>query len=100
MTSGDADTLLGLGDEAPATAAPGRGSDIGRFVVLDELGSGGMGVVYAAYDPNLDRKVAIKVLHGKVMASEEARLRMLREAQAMARIDHPNVLRVHEAGTF
>jgi tetratricopeptide (TPR) repeat protein len=77
-----------------------RGQTIGRFVVLEELGTGGMGVVYAAYDPNLDRKVAIKVLRSQAAGSEEARVRLLREAQAMARIDHPNVLRVHEAGTL
>ena len=110
---GDADTIPSLHDrpELSATVAeepgahpevrgPERGHEIGRFVVLEELGTGGMGVVYAAYDPNLDRKVAIKLLRAQAMASEEARVRLLREAQAMARIDHPNVLRVHEAGTF
>ena len=86
-------------ENAPVATAAERGQQIGRFVVLDVLGTGGMGVVYAAYDPNLDRKVAIKVLRNRAMASNEARLRLLREAQAMARIDHPNVLRVHEAGT-
>ncbi|HEX4450952.1 MAG TPA: serine/threonine-protein kinase [Kofleriaceae bacterium] len=75
-----------------------RGEAIGRFIVLETLGAGGMGVVYAAYDPNLDRKVALKLLSRPVAGSEEARIRMLREAQAMARIDHPNVLRVFEAG--
>ncbi len=91
-----------LADEAPAerSSMPERGHAIGRFVVLDVLGTGGMGVVYAAYDPSLDRKVAIKVLRARSMESEEARLRLLREAQAMARIDHPNVLRVHEADAF
>ncbi|HEY1548313.1 MAG TPA: serine/threonine-protein kinase [Kofleriaceae bacterium] len=83
-----------------ATSPPSdiRGEAIGRFIVLETLGSGGMGVVYAAYDPNLDRKVALKLLSTPVAGSEEARIRMLREAQAMARIDHPNVLRVYEAG--
>jgi tetratricopeptide (TPR) repeat protein len=83
-----------------ATSPPAdvRGEAIGRFIVLETLGSGGMGVVYAAYDPNLDRKVALKLLSTPVAGSEEARIRMLREAQAMARIDHPNVLRVYEAG--
>jgi tetratricopeptide (TPR) repeat protein/predicted Ser/Thr protein kinase len=77
-----------------------RGQTIGRFVVLEQLGTGGMGVVYAAYDANLDRKVAIKLLRSQAAESDEARVRLLREAQAMARIDHPNVLRVHEAGTL
>jgi tetratricopeptide (TPR) repeat protein len=84
-------------DSSPAIE---RGQTIGRFVVLEKLGTGGMGVVYAAYDPNLDRKVAIKLLRSQASGSEEARVRLLREAQAMARIDHPNVLRVHEAGTL
>src|SRR5690349_15118238 len=102
-------TVQGLGatelDDTRASAPgpiarPLRGQTIGRFVVLDELGTGGMGVVYAAYDPHLDRKVALKVLRAQAMESDEARARLLREAQAMARIDHPNVLRIHEAGTF
>ncbi len=69
---------------------------IGRFTVLEQVGSGGMGVVYAAYDDVLDRKVAVKVLRGS--ASEEARERMLREARAMARLSHPNIVTVHEVG--
>ena len=91
-----------LPDEPVRESSPAidRGQTIGRFIVLEQLGTGGMGVVYAAYDPNLDRKVAIKVLRSQASGSEEARMRLLREAQAMARIDHPNVLRVHEAGTL
>ena len=75
-----------------------RGAQLGRYVVLGKLGAGGMGVVYAAYDPELDRKVAIKLLRGA--ASAEARDRLLREAQAMARLAHPNVIGVHDVGTF
>ena len=71
---------------------------VGRFVVVDLIGSGGMGTVYAAYDPVLDRKVAVKLLRGS--QSEKARARLLREAQAMARVSHPNVVTVHEVGTF
>src|SRR4051812_20836034 len=107
---GDADTIAssdGLTDtiadrHRPRDSQPviDRGGAIGRFVVLEVLGTGGMGIVYAAYDPNLDRKVAIKVLRAQAMGSAEARTRLLREAQAMARIDHPNVLRVHEAGNL
>jgi serine/threonine protein kinase len=93
-------TELGVPERPSQRSTPERGQLIGRFVVLEVLGTGGMGVVYAAYDPNLDRKVAIKLLRAQVMESDEARLRLLREAQAMARIDHPNVLRVHEAGTY
>jgi tetratricopeptide (TPR) repeat protein len=97
-----ADTVASVRDSDPSlpdAATLARGDAIGRFVVLDVLGTGGVGVVYAAYDPNLDRKVAIKLLLGAATNSEDARVRLLREAQAMARIDHPNVLRVHEAGT-
>ncbi len=97
-----ADTVASSRDSEPRfveSATLARGETIGRFVVLDVLGTGGVGVVYAAYDPNLDRKVAIKLLLGAATGSADARTRLLREAQAMARIDHPNVLRVHEAGT-
>ena len=79
----------------PPRAPPPR---IGRFLILRLLGAGGMGVVYAGYDEELDRKVAIKVL--RVGMSDQARgaARMLREAQAMARLSHPNVAQIHEVG--
>ena len=78
-----------------------QGATIGRYLVVKRLGSGGMGVVYAAYDPELNRKVAIKLLHataGKASDSE-GRVRLLREAQAMARLSHPNVIAVYDVGT-
>jgi len=80
-----------------------RGDSIGRYVVLHEVGRGGMGVVYAAYDAELDRKVAIKVLRGSsgnAARDHDRQARLLREAQAMARVDHPNVLSVFDVGTF
>jgi tetratricopeptide (TPR) repeat protein len=77
-----------------------RGTSIGRFLVLDPLGEGGMGVVYAAYDPELDRKVAIKLLHPRIGDSAELRARLVREAQAMARLTHPNVVSVYDVGTY
>jgi tetratricopeptide (TPR) repeat protein/tRNA A-37 threonylcarbamoyl transferase component Bud32 len=89
---------VGSGD-APA-GEPGRGDLIGRFVVLGTLGVGGMGIVYSAYDPHLDRKVAIKLLRSGVLSAVDARARLLREAQAMARINHANVVTVHEVGVF
>jgi len=94
-----------------------RGSKIGRFTVVTELGRGGMGAVYAAHDPQLDRQVALKVLRsrggdagGGAMgsdngptqsdeATEEDRVRLMREGQAMARVTHPNVITVYEVGT-
>jgi tetratricopeptide (TPR) repeat protein len=77
-----------------------RGDSIGRFLVLDVIGQGGMGSVVSAHDPQLDRRVAIKVLHAfsKELGDTNARARMLREAQAMARLQHPNVAVVHEVG--
>ncbi|HZW73436.1 MAG TPA: protein kinase, partial [Caldimonas sp.] len=79
---------------------PARGDTIGRFIVLDVLGSGGMAVVYSAHDPHLDRKVALKLLRTDAPAqADDVRTRLVREAQAMARIDHPNVIKVHEVGT-
>jgi len=97
--------LFGEGD-GPRPGAPGaaealdRGATVGRYVVLDRIGSGGMGVVYAAYDPELDRRVAIKLLRPDRFSSEGGRLRLLREAQALARLTHPNVVAVYDAGTF
>jgi tetratricopeptide (TPR) repeat protein/predicted Ser/Thr protein kinase len=76
-----------------------RGTSVDRYVVLYELGSGGMGVVYAAYDPQLDRKVALKLLQAR-SRSDRARTRLLREAKAIARITHPNVVTVHDVGTY
>jgi tetratricopeptide (TPR) repeat protein/predicted Ser/Thr protein kinase len=70
---------------------------IGRFELVRTLGAGGMGVVYLAVDAELDRKVAIKVLADRRIG-EDDRLRMHREAQALARISHPNVVQVYEVG--
>ncbi|MBX7083810.1 MAG: serine/threonine-protein kinase [Nannocystaceae bacterium] len=69
---------------------------IGRLIVLDRLGAGAMGVVYSAFDPELDRKVAIKLVQGD--ASPDARRRLIREAQSIARISHPNVVVVFDVG--
>ncbi|MGE0398803.1 MAG: serine/threonine-protein kinase [Kofleriaceae bacterium] len=74
---------------------------IGRFVVIEVLGQGAMGLVLAAYDPDLDRKVAVKLLHPGAYdaGSREGRERMLREARALAKLSHPNVIAIHEVGT-
>ncbi len=87
--------------ELMTTALPrgtplGQPRSVGRFVVLSRLGEGGMGVVYAAQDPQLGRKVAIKLL--PEAAGGAGAERLLREAQALARLSHPNVVGVHEAG--
>ena len=81
-----------------------RGALVGRYVVLRELGQGAMGVVYAAEDPELDRKIALKLLRPEVGGTATsggtmaARTRLLREAQALARLAHPNVVAVHDVG--
>jgi tetratricopeptide (TPR) repeat protein len=77
-----------------------RGASVGRYVVLDRIGAGGMGVVYAAYDPELDRRVALKLLRPDRFAGDADRLRLLREAQALARLADPHVVAVYDAGTF
>lgn len=77
----------------------GRGELVGRYVILDTLGRGGMGVVYLAYDPELDRKVALKLLlPGRETLNDAARARLLREAKALARLAHPNVVAIHDVG--
>ena len=70
---------------------------IGRYTILDRLGEGGMGVVYTAYDDQLDRKIAIKVMRSEAEEGSVGRARLIREAQAMARLAHPNIVTVHEA---
>lgn len=79
-----------------------RGTTVGRFVILDVLGLGGMGIVYAAYDPDLNRNVALKLLHAPSAFDGEAQAgaRLLSEARVMARIQHANVVTVHEVGAF
>lgn len=79
------------------TPMPERGAHVGRYVVEGELGAGAMGVVYAARDEQLGRRIALKVVRS---ASAEAKARLLREAQAMAKLSHPNVLTVHEVFAF
>src|SRR5579859_1855890 len=74
------------------------GTVVGRYVVVQTLGRGGMGAVVLAYDTQLARRVALKILLTRV-ASEEARVRMLREAQAMAQLSHPNVVDIYDVGT-
>jgi serine/threonine protein kinase len=79
--------------------APEAATQLSRYRVLEPVGAGAMGVVYAAYDPKLDRRVALKVLRGSGDAEALAD-RLMREAQAMARLSHPNVIAVHDVGTL
>ncbi|NUP07678.1 MAG: serine/threonine protein kinase [Polyangiaceae bacterium] len=87
--------VAALAGGAPA-GAPAPGAMVGRHRVLDKLGRGAMGVVYLAHDPALDRRVALKLIRPGASASSADR--MAREAQAMARLSHPNVAAVYEVG--
>jgi predicted Ser/Thr protein kinase len=88
-------------DDKTARTLP-RGTNLARYVVLDPIGRGGMGVVYSAYDPELDRKVALKILRTDLgtQAAGMGRSHLLAEAQAMARLSHPNIITVFDVGTW
>ena len=80
-----------------------RGTAVGRYLVLERSGEGAMGVVYAAYDPELDRKLALKLLRPsgeQAEAAEQRRARLQREARALARLSHPHVVTVFDVGTW
>lgn len=98
-----------LVDDEPSFADPVSGPlrsglNVGRYVVLYRLGEGGMGLVYAAYDPRLDRKLALKVVRPRASRdrTEDARVRrrqrLLAEAQTLAKLSHPNVVAIHDVG--
>ncbi|NPC68906.1 protein kinase [Corallococcus exiguus] len=72
------------------------GRHIGRYRILEELGSGGMSVVYKGLDTALDREVAVKVLHPHLAGKDESRRRLAREARAVAKLHHPNILEVFD----
>src|ERR1700694_4014133 len=72
------------------------GQHIGRYRILEELGSGGMSVVYKGLDTALDREVAVKVLHPHLANKEDSRRRLAREAKAVAKLHHPNILEVFD----
>ncbi|HEY1959941.1 MAG TPA: serine/threonine-protein kinase [Polyangiaceae bacterium] len=74
------------------------GARFGRYQIEARLGRGGMGTVYAARDPLLDRRVALKVLHHSVTELSDVRERILREGRALARLSHPNVVAIYDVG--
>jgi tetratricopeptide (TPR) repeat protein len=93
------DTIPASGPARLRTDVPlTRGAAVGRYVVLAKLGSGGMGVVYTATDPELERTIALKVL--RAGAGPGDGIRLLREARALARLAHPNIVAVHDVGTI
>lgn len=79
---------------------PAPGDSIGRYVVSRVIGMGGMGVVFLATDPTLGRRLVVKLLRAERQTSSDARRELLHEAQAMARLAHPNVVSVFDAGTY
>jgi eukaryotic-like serine/threonine-protein kinase len=102
-----ADTGNGSPDNpSPGARSEGRpfldqlapGSRVGQYQILGVVGRGGMGEVYAAYHPDLDRRIALKVVYETGTDTDERHGRLLREARAIARVSHPNVVAVHDAG--
>ena len=97
----DADTLLADTHASEPSATEEhpelpRGAMVGRYCVLERVGAGAMGVVYAAYDPKLDRKVALKVVRSS--AADAPVSDILAEAQALAQLNHPSVVSVYDVG--
>jgi serine/threonine protein kinase/cytochrome c-type biogenesis protein CcmH/NrfG len=78
---------------------PSIGQILGHYRIVEQIGAGGMGVVYRAHDEQLDRDVALKMLPAGTLADEAARTRFRKEALALAKLDHPNVATIHEFGS-
>ena len=92
-------TLSRVDAKGAVVIAGDVGNTISRYVVLEEIGVGGMGRVLRAYDPRLQREVAVKVLRANAL-SEEASQRLINEARAMAKVSHPNVVQVYDVETL
>jgi serine/threonine protein kinase len=93
----DTEHVIGAG--SPASSALSAGTQLSRYILGELVGAGGMGLVYAAEDPELHRRVAIKLLRPGFDAEPSHRLRFLREARAMAQLSHPHVVTVYDVGT-
>jgi eukaryotic-like serine/threonine-protein kinase len=81
-----------------ADRSPPTGKVFGHYRIERQLGAGGMGVVYSAYDTVLQRRVAIKVVGDRVLSDKTARDLLLREARAASALNHPNICTIHEVG--
>jgi len=77
-----------------------RDTEINNYRIIEKIGSGGMGDVYVAHDTKLDRKVALKFLSSDLCRDEECRIRFKREAQAAAKLSHPNIITIHEVSEY
>ena len=93
MDFGTTSQVVGLSDPSSA------GETVGRYRLLNLVGRGGMGEVYAAHDPDLDRKIAIKIMRGDTYPDEIEAARMMREARAIAKLSHPNLVTVYDVGS-
>src|SRR5713226_10234142 len=71
---------------------------IGKYEVRERIGRGGMGMIFKAHDPVLNRAVALKVISTDIEVTDELRARFFREAQACARLSHPNIVTVFDMG--
>jgi tetratricopeptide (TPR) repeat protein/tRNA A-37 threonylcarbamoyl transferase component Bud32 len=99
--TGDASHAVTDVGAGTATVEVEAGTRIGRYVVLSPLGAGGMSRVFRAFDPKLGRQVALKVVtprHTEAWTADDERARVVREAQAIAKLSHPNVVAVHDVG--
>lgn len=97
--AGEVPTRRDGGEPPSREVAPPQPFRIDRYTVIRQLGAGGMGVVYLAYDDELDRCVALKLMHAGEIEGSFGRARMLREAQALAKLSHPNVIHVYAVGS-
>src|ERR1039457_4846455 len=86
-------------EHAPPASAESTPSQIGRYRIEKILGQGGFGLVYLAHDDQLQRLVAIKVPHRKLVDRPEAAAAYLTEARTVANLDHPHVVPVHDVGS-
>ncbi|MFZ1683802.1 MAG: protein kinase [Candidatus Zixiibacteriota bacterium] len=78
----------------------GKGTAVNHYLITEKIGAGGMGEVYLADDTKLNRQVALKFLPGHMAQNQEVRARFTREAQAVAKLDHPNIVTIYEVGEF
>jgi len=77
-----------------------KGTDVAHYRIVEKIGAGGMGEVYLADDTKLDRKIALKFLPASLIANDELKTRFIREAKAVAKLNHPNIVTIFEVGEY